>query len=191
MVEIAAAPQTCYKILKNGQIWRHKPVQNPYEISWELIDKNSSARHIVCSGSGKLYQVQKNGAVWEYNGSPYCWHLLIPGDSGVTDIVAGSTNELYQLRNDGKIFKLIGDDDWLLISDNSQTKSIYAVGTDVYQTLKNLSILKCVGTSAGLTLWQALDSMTEDTTKFVAAENGTVWQCLKNGACMRWESSFE
>lgn len=141
---------------------------------------NSLAKHIICSASGKLYQVQKNGSVWAYDGSPYWWRQLTPADNGMKELVAGGTNESYRLRNDGKILKLTGDDNWELISNNLQTNSIYVAGTGLYQILKDQSILKCVGTSAGLTFWQALDS-TQDTSKFVASENGTVWQLLKNG----------
>lgn len=173
MLEIApASNNTLYKVLKNGQIWR---LLSPIDRTWELINANADNQHIIASESGKLYELHRDGSAWAFDGSPYCWHFLSGSNDRVIQLAAGETNELYQLRKDGKVFSMTTGEEWELIGDKTQAKSIFTAGTDLYLVLKDRSILKYRGLSMGTNRWQTLDC-DQASTQVVACSAGTVWQ---------------
>ncbi|MGB7087118.1 MAG: hypothetical protein WBD47_16280 [Phormidesmis sp.] len=150
------------------------------------------------STSENLYQLHKNGLIWQYTGTA-CSGDRCPGwqklDSNpATAAIATSGGNLYQLHENGFIWQYTGtsgSDDhpprWQKLDNNPETTAIAADGDRLYQLHKTGAIWKYTGTpcaGARCPGWQKLDN--NPATTAIAASGGNLYQLHSTGAIWKY-----
>jgi myo-inositol-hexaphosphate 3-phosphohydrolase len=109
-----------------------------------MLDNNSQTVHIVADSYNNLYQLQGNGEIWKYTGTPckagVCggWQKL--DDNPLATWITAGGGYLYQFHGNGQIWKYTGVPcsgnycpGWQMLDDNSATIGIAAGGDYLYQ----------------------------------------------------------
>ncbi len=90
-----------------GDIWKYTgaPCGSTSCPSWLQLDNSPVTSGIFADGS-ELYQLQTNGLIWRFTGTPGSWQMLDNNPTTVT--LAAGGGQLYQLRNNGDILYYTG-----------------------------------------------------------------------------------
>lgn len=134
-----------YRMQPDGEVWEYVNGQ------WYLLSWFSNAVAITVSTTGRLYQLNGDGAILRYTpGAPnsnHGWELL-DNNPATVGIVAGGDRELYQLHNNGAVWHFTGAlcngfcPGWELLENPGTTVRIAATNGELYRLHNNGALLR-------------------------------------------------
>lgn len=150
--------------------------------NWRLLDNNPATRTVAADG-GRLYQLHRDGQIWEFTGTPLSGWRLLDNNRDTVDIAAAG-GDLYQLHRDGQIWKFTGRPltGWQHLDNNPDTVGIVADASRLYQLHRDGQIWKYTGVP--LTGWQKLDN--NPSTKSIQAAGGQLYQLHRDGQIWKY-----
>jgi hypothetical protein len=143
---------------------------------WQQLDDNPLAAAIA-AGSSKLYQLHRNGQLYQHTGTPMVGWILIDNNP-LTEAVAADGSKLYQLHRNGQVYEYTNRPmtGWALIDTDAATAQLTATGGRLYKRRADGSIFRYSGTPGS---WLQLDDNSR--TVALADDGKTLYQLHNNG----------
>jgi hypothetical protein len=164
-----------------ARTWEACRSQNP-GARWALLDDNPLTEGICCA-DGRLFQLHRDGSIWEFTGVPKTGWSKLDGNETTTAIVAAA-GELYQLHEDGSIWRYTGTPltGWSKLDGNKATTAIVAAAGELYQLHEDGSIWRY--TETPITGWARIGG--DPRTVNICAAGTELYELRDNGTLLRW-----
>jgi hypothetical protein len=158
------------------------PVIDPSTRTMYVVTRHSTRVRPGTPDDVALYQLHKDGTIWQYLGTPVEGWQLLDNNQAAIQIAAGGP-EIYQLHRDGTIWRYTGVPvrGWQMLDNNPDTMSILATRRSLYQLHRDGTIW--IYTGVPMTGWQMLDNnpatveiVATDTALYQLHNDGTIWR---------------